>query len=171
MTGRRDGPTGWTGENGPMSRLLIVHHTVSPATRMLHEAVLDGAHAEGITGVDVVARPALTASVAETLGADGIVLGTPANIGYMSGAMKYFFDTIYYPLLDAKPGLPYGLWLHGNEDTTGALRAVTAIAGALKWRPVAEPVVVTGMPTAGDREACWNLGATLAATLAPGAPG
>ncbi len=148
-----------------MSRLLIVHHTVSPATRTMHEAVLEGTGAEGITGVEVVARPALSASVSETLGADGIVLGAPANIGYMAGALKVYFDSIYYPLLDAKPRMPYGLWLHGNEDTVGALRAVTAITGALGWQRVSEPVVVTGMPTAADREACWNLGATLAATL------
>ena len=145
--------------------LLVVHHTVSPATRTMHEAVLDGTRAAGISGVDVLVRSALSASVAETLAADGILLGTPANIGYMSGALKHYFDTIYYPLLDAKPGLPYGLWLHGNEDTTGALRAITAITGALGWRSAAEPGVVTGMPTAPDREACWNLGATLAATL------
>ena len=148
-----------------MATLLIVHHTVSPATRAMHEAVLEGTRAEGITGVDVVVRPALAASVAETLDTDGIVLGTPANIGYMSGALKHYFDTIYYPLLDAKPRLPYGLWVHGNEDITGALRAITAISGALGWQPVADPVVVTGTPTAADREACWNLGATLAATI------
>ena len=149
-----------------MSTLLVVHHTVSPATRALHEAVLDGTRAEGIAGVRVVARSALAASVAETLDADGILLGTPANIGYMSGALKHYFDTVYYPLLDAKPRLPYGLWLHGNEDTTGALRAIIGIAGALGWQPAAEPVIVMGTPTAADREACWNLGATLAATLA-----
>jgi len=148
-----------------MATLLIVHHTVSPSTRAMHEAVLEGTRAEGIGGVDVVARPALAASVAETLDADGIVLGTPANIGYMSGALKHYFDAIYYPLLDAKPRMRYGLWVHGNEDSTGALRAITAIAGALGWRPATEPVVVTGSPTAADREACWNLGATLAATI------
>lgn len=148
-----------------MGRLLIVHHTVSPATRTLLEAVLEGTRAAGITGVEVLARPALAASVTETLAADGVVLGTPANIGYMSGALKHYFDTVYYPLLDAQPRLPFGFWLHGNEDTAGALRAITAITGALGWQQVIEPVVVTGMPTAADREACWNLGATLAATI------
>lgn len=157
--------SGHCGENVGMARLLIVHHTVSPATRAMHEAVLDGTRAEGITGVQVQARPALAASVTETLEADGVILGTPANIGYMSGALKHYFDTIYYPLLDAAPRLPFGLWVHGNEDTTGALRAITAIAGALGWQQVTEPVVVTGTPTAADREACWNLGATVAATL------
>jgi multimeric flavodoxin WrbA len=149
-----------------VSRLLIVHHTVSPGTRAMYEAAIDGTRADGLAGVEVQSRPALAASVAETLATDGILLGATANIGYMAGALKHYFDTIYYPLLDARPGLPYGLWLHGNEDATGALRAITAITGALGWRPVAAPVVVMGTPTAADREACWNLGATLAATIA-----
>lgn len=151
-----------------MSRLLIVHHTVSPSTRALYEQVVDGTHAEGIAGVEVESRPALSASAAETLDADAILLGATANIGYMAGALKHYFDTVYYPLLGAKPGLPYGFWLHGNEDVSGAVRAIAAIAGALGWRPVAEPVIVMGQPSAADREACWNLGATVAATIAEG---
>lgn len=148
-----------------MPTLLVIAHIVSPATRAMHEAVLDGTRAEGITGVDVVSRPALAASASETLSADGVILGTPANIGYLSGALKHYFDTIYYPLLDAKPGLPYGGWIHGNEDTVGAERAMRSITGALRWEPVADLVIVGGALTADDREACWNLGAVLAATL------
>lgn len=147
-----------------MGTLLVVHHTVSPATHELLQAVLDGTRAEGITGVTVHCRPALSASVAETLAADAVLLGTTANIGYMSGALKYYFDTIYYPCLDATAGRPFGLWIHGNEDTTGAIRSISAITGALRWRQANAPVVVTGQPEARDRDACWNLGATLAAT-------
>ena len=53
------------------------------------------------------------------LEADGVLLGTPANIGYMSGALKHFFDTVYYPCLDATVGLPFGVYVHGNDDTAG----------------------------------------------------
>ena len=150
-----------------MSILLVVAHVVSPDTRELHEAVLAGTHAEGITGVTVRYLPALSATVPDVLACDGVVLGTPANIGYMSGALKHFFDQIYYPLLDAKPGLPYGLWVHGNNDVEGALRPVTAIAGALGWQPATRPVTVIGKPTVADRDACAELGAVLAATIAP----
>ncbi len=78
-----------------MKRLLIVHHTTSPGLQELLEAVVAGASNEAIEEVEVVTRAALTASPVDVLTADGYVLGTPANIGYMSGALKQFFDTIY----------------------------------------------------------------------------
>jgi multimeric flavodoxin WrbA len=73
-----------------VSRLLVVHHTPSPATRELLDAVLAGAHDPEITGVDVVVRPALAATVSDMLDADGYLFGTPANFGYMSGALKHY---------------------------------------------------------------------------------
>ena len=142
-----------------------MHHTPSPATQALLEAVLDGARDPEIEGVEVVTRPALTAGAADLLEADGVLLGTPANIGYMSGALKHFFDGVYYPTLQDKVGLPYGLWVHGGDDTTGAVRAVERIATGLSWKPVAAPVTVTGAPDKQALAACRELGATAAATL------
>lgn len=149
-----------------MATLLIVHHTTSPALQEMFEAVRAGAGTDEIEGVDVVARPALTASAAEALAADGYLLGTPANIGYMSGALKHFFDGIYYPCLDATARRPYALYVHGNSDTTGAVRAVESIATGLSWRQARPPVCVLGQPAAADLEACWELGAVMAAELA-----
>jgi multimeric flavodoxin WrbA len=146
--------------------LLVVHHTTSPALQALLEAVLSGAGTDELEGIEVRVRPALTASVVDVLEADGFVLGTPANIGYLSGALKHFFDGIYYPTLTAKPGAPYGLYVHGNSDTAGAVRAAESITKGLGWAKVADPVVVLGAPGKADIEACWNLGAAVAATLA-----
>ena len=151
-----------------MPVLLVVHHTTSPALQALLDAVLAGANTDEIEGVDVRVRPALTASPVDVLEADGFVLGTPANIGYLSGAMKHFFDGIYYPTLTAKPGAPYGLYVHGNSDTEGAVRAAESISKGLGWQKVREPVRVVGAPAKADTEACWELGATVAATLAGG---
>jgi hypothetical protein len=148
-----------------MARLLIIHHTSSPAMQAMFEAAKDGAGTDEVDGVQVIVRPALTAGAADVLGADGFLLGTPANIGYMSGALKHFFDTIYYPCLAATERRPYALYVHGNTDTTGAVRAVEAIATGLKWRRIRPPVCVTGPPGKDDLEACWELGATLAAEL------
>jgi multimeric flavodoxin WrbA len=145
--------------------LLVVHHTTSPALQALLEAVLDGTRADGLEGVEVRVRPALTATVVDVLEADGFVLGTPANIGYLSGAMKHFFDGVYYPALTAKVGAPYGLYVHGNNDTTGAVIAAESITKAMGWQRVQEPVTVIGAPAKADTQACWNLGATVAATL------
>jgi multimeric flavodoxin WrbA len=150
-----------------MPRLLIVHHTISPALHACFEAVRAGATDDAIEGVEVVTRAALAATAADALNADGFVLGTPANIGYMSGALKHFFDLIYYPCLEETVRSPFGVYVHGNSDTAGALRGITTITTGLTWRPIGEPVTVVGEPSSEDLEACWNLGATVAAELSP----
>ncbi|NMH99854.1 flavodoxin family protein [Pseudonocardia acidicola] len=150
-----------------MARLLIVHHTPSPATQEMFDAVLRGATDPEITGVEVVRRAALAATVSDLLAADGVVLGTPANIGYMSGALKHFFDQVYYPTLDSGRGLPYGLYVHGNLGVEGAVRAVESIADGLGWQRAVAPVQVSGTPDKAALEACWELGATVAAGLMP----
>ncbi len=147
--------------------LLVVHHTTSPALEAMLTSVLDGTRAEGIEGVEVLVRPALSATAADVLSAGGYLLGTPANMGYMSGALKHFFDTIYYPCLQETVGAPMGLYVHGNLDTAGAQRSVHTIATGLQWQPVTDDVVVLGEPTTTDLEDCWNLGATSAAALMP----
>jgi flavorubredoxin len=146
-------------------KLLVVHHTPSPHCQEMFEAVIAGATDPEIEGVQVVRRPALTVSPAEMLDADGYLLGSPANLGYISGALKHAFDGAYYQLLDSTRGRPFGLYLHGNEGTEGAERAVEGITAGLGWVQAVEHVVVSGKPTKADLEACWNLGATVAAQL------
>jgi multimeric flavodoxin WrbA len=157
------------GQTVAVPKLLVVHHTPSPATQELLEAALAGArHPEANDGVEVVVRPALTAAAVEALEADGYLLGTPANIGYLSGALKHFFDTIYYPCLEATRGRPFGAWVHGNLDSSGAVRALESITTGLQWAPVAPVVTVAGAPDKEAREAVHDLAATLAATLGAG---
>jgi multimeric flavodoxin WrbA len=148
-----------------MATLLIVHHTPSPAVHAMFEAVHRGATDPSIDGVDVVVRPALTAGAVDVLEADGYILGSPANLGYISGALKHFFDQIYYPCLDATVRRPYGVFLHGNNDTTGALHAIETITTGLQWQLVQAPVTVVGNPSTADLDACWELGASVAAGL------
>ncbi len=152
-----------------MARLLVVHHTPSPTLATMLDKVLEGAAVDDLTDdrgerVEVVAVPALSASASDVLAADGYVVGTPANLGYMSGALKHFFDQIYYPCLDATAGRPFGLYVHGNNDVDGAVLAVERIVTGLRWRQVTDHVRATGDLAAMDRDACWELGATLAAT-------
>ena len=144
--------------------------------RSLTDGVVAGAHDDAIEGVDVVVRPALEATADDVVACDGIVLGTPANFGYMSGALKHFFDGSFLriggALADDGSGapasggrLPFGLYVHGRYDTTGAVRSVLAITGALPWRQSAEMLVLMGDVTDADRAAAYNLGGTLAALL------
>ena len=146
-----------------MPVLLVVHHTPSPAMQSLLEAARAGAAL--VPEVTVVTRPALSASASDLLAADAVLLGTPANLGYMSGAMKHFFDVVYYPCLEAKIGLPYGVYVHGQNDTTGAVNSIEKATTGMKWRLVAEPVLIVGDPSAADRQAVTELGGTLAASL------
>ena len=163
-----------------MPRLLVVHHSPTPSVRSLTDAVVAGASDDAIEGVDVVVRTALEADADDVLAADGFLLGTPANFGYMSGALKHFFDTIF---LQAGGALtddgsaaaaadggkrPFGLYVHGRYDTTGAVRSVQSIVGALPWRqaaPVLEVLSDVGTP---EQESAYELGGTLAALLMEG---
>ena len=159
-----------------MARLLVVHHAPTPAVRSLADAVVAGAHDDEIEGVEVVVREALSASAEDVLAADGYLLGTTANFGYMSGALKHFFDTIF---LEAGGALsddgsaaaavagrkPFGLWVHGRYDTTGAVRSVLAIATALSWTQAAEVLEVLGDEGDEQRASAYELGGTLGALL------
>lgn len=131
----------------------------------MFEAVLSGATDPEIEGVEVVRRAALAVSPSDVLAADGYLLGSPANLGYMSGALKHAFDIVYYPCLDSTRGRPFGLYLHGNEGTEGAERGVTSITTGLGWVKAADYVAVSAKPGKDDLEACWELGATVAAQL------
>ena len=146
-------------------KLLVVHHTPSPTTRELLEAVLAGTKDPEISGVEIVVRPALAATVSDMLDADGYLFGTTANFGYMSGALKHFFDTVYYPSLDYVAGRPYGLWVHGNNDTAGAVNAVEKLASGLELAKAADVLEVTAGLDKAVRHTAYELGGTLAATL------
>jgi multimeric flavodoxin WrbA len=143
--------------------LLVVHHTPSPAMQSLLEAARAGVAL--VPEVTLVSRPALSATASDLLAADAVLLGTPANLGYMSGALKHFFDTVYYPCLDATVGLPYAVYVHGQNDTTGALRSIEKVTTGLRWRLAGPPLTVVGEPSAADRAAATELGGTLAAGL------
>ena len=159
-----------------MPRLLVVHHSPTPTVQRLTDAVLAGTHDDEIEGVEVVVRAALEAHSEHVLAADGVLLGTTANFGYMSGALKHFFDTIFLEaggaLSDdgsAAPGgggkRPWGLFVHGRYDTTGAVRSVQTIVGALPWRQAAPVLEVLGDVGNDERAAAYELGGTLAALL------
>ena len=128
-------------------------------------AVLEGARDPAITGVNVEVRAALSATASDVLAADGYLLGSPVNLGYLSGALKHFFDQIYYPCLEETKGRPFGVYLHANLDAAGAIRAVETITTGLAWR-LAQPLLqVAGEPSREERDACRELGAALAATV------
>ena len=84
----------------------------------------------------------------------------------MAGALKHFFDTVYYPCLDTVAGRPFGLWVHGNNDVAGAVTSVQKIVTGMALVQAAQVVEVTGPIDAAVRDRCYELGATLAVTVA-----
>jgi multimeric flavodoxin WrbA len=151
-----------------VKRLLIVFHSQSGHTEQMADAVVAGARHPEIAGVEVVVKTALEGLPEDVLGADGILLGTPENFGYMSGAMKYFFDTVYYPCLDHTQGLPYGVFIRAGNDGAGALSSIERIVAGLRWRRVAEPVVIAGEFEPERLTECEELGMAMSAGLEAG---
>lgn len=145
----------------------------------LTDAALAGAGDDEIEGVEVVVKAALDATADDVLAADGYLLGTTANFGYMSGALKHFFDTTFLAVGGAldptgaagesageTKGRPFGLYVHGRYDTTGAVRSVLSIVGALGWKQGYDVLEVLGDVTDEHTETAYELGATIAALLA-----
>ena len=151
-----------------MKRLLIVAHAPSPNTEALREACARGARHPDIGGVEVVVKAPLASGPEDVRAAQAVILGTTENLGYMSGALKDFFDRIYYPCLERTQGLPYVLYIRAGHDGTGTLRAVTGIVTGLRWHAVQEPLVCRGDFRAGFVDRCEELGALMAAGLDAG---
>lgn len=153
-----------------------MHHSPTAGVHALTSAVADGAADDAITGVEVVVRPALEATAEDVLASDGVILGTSANFGYMSGALKHFFDSTFLAVGGALgddgqgagasgPKKPFGLYVHGRYDTTGAVRSVHGIVQALGWEQSFGDVEVLGDVDDEAQARVRELGATLAALL------
>ena len=149
-------------------RLLVVYHSQTGGTRQMLDAVLRGAADPDCGQPALVLREALQASVEDVRAAHGILLGTPENFGYMSGALKDFFDRIYYPCLEHTRGLPFALFIRGGNDGSGAVSSVRRIVTGLGWREVAPPVIFAGAVDEARLGECEQLGQTLAAGLSAG---
>lgn len=151
-----------------MKTLLIVAHAPSPNTARLRDAAADAASAITPDTVAVrVLRP-FDAGPDDVRAAHAILLGTTENLGYMSGALKDFFDRTYYPVLEEKQGLPYALYVRAGHDGTGTRRAVESITTGLRWRAVQAPLILRGDWQDGFADQCAELGAGLAAGLDAG---
>ena len=124
--------------------LLIIGHVPSPNTQRLRDAVLEGALAVDAETVAVDARSPFDTTPHNVKAAAALVLGTTENLGYMSGALKDFFDRCYYPCLEETRAKPYALYIRAGLDGTGTRRAVESIAGGLGWRAVSEPLLLKG---------------------------
>ena len=148
--------------------LLIVAHNPSSNTQKLVDACLRGAGHEDIDGVEVRHIPPLQAVADDVLWADAIILGTTENFGYMSGALKDFFDRIYYPCLEHTEALPFAAYIRAGLDGTGTKIAIGKITTGLKWNRVQETIILHGEYQNEFETRCEELGMLMAASLESG---
>ena len=149
-------------------RLLIVYHSQSGTTSRMADAVIDGARNPAVEGVDVRVRSALEADADDLLQADAFILGTPENFGYMSGAMKYFLDRVFYPCENRVNGKPWAMFVRAGNDGTGAIESIRRILTGLAVREVQDPVLIAGEFDEARLADCEELGLTMAAGLEAG---
>jgi multimeric flavodoxin WrbA len=148
--------------------LLVVFHSRSGSTAQLLDAVVAGVAEGGGDMVECRVVRAFDAGPEDVMWCDAVVLGTPANFGYMSGALKDFFERIYHACLDVTVGLPYALFVKGETDASGAVTSVERIVAGLRWKAMLPPLVFVGELKPPDLEQAHELGATAAAGLDAG---
>lgn len=119
-------------------------HAPSTNTRLLREAAYHGACHPDLDQVNCVVKAPLDAGPEDVLACDAILLGTTENLGYMSGALKDFFDRSYYTVIEEKQGLPCALYIRAGHDGTGTQRALESIVTGLRWRWVQPPLILCG---------------------------
>jgi multimeric flavodoxin WrbA len=146
--------------------LLIVYHSQTGHTRTMAKAVLRGARR--VAEIDARLRMALRAGLDDLLWAHGLLLGTPENFGYMSGALKNFLDRTYYPAQGKVDGLPYAVFISAGNDGRGALSSIERVARGYPLKPVCEPIIARGELSAEVVRRCEELGETMASGVAWG---
>ncbi|MGY8863703.1 MAG: flavodoxin family protein [Pseudomonadales bacterium] len=149
-----------------MKNLLIIYHSQSGGTENMAQAVHKGCRQED----DVETRflRAFDANLDDLLWADGIIFGTPENFGYMSGALKDFFDRTFYPAEPHQINLPYGIFVSSGNDGTGAVREIDRIVKGYPLRKICEPLLIVGGFKQGDQELCLEFGHGIATGLSLG---
>jgi multimeric flavodoxin WrbA len=146
--------------------LLIAYHSQTGNTQVMAEAVYRGALR--VAGAEVRLQRVQITGLDDLLWADGLLLGTPENFGYMSGALKDFFDRTFYPAQGKVDGLAYAVFISAGNDGTGALSSIERIARGYPFKRVCEPVIARGEVAAETLEQCDELGETLATGIAWG---
>ena len=122
--------------------ILFIAHAPSENTATLRDAACHSIEADG--NVHLITKSPFDCTHHDALAADGIIIGTTENIGAMAGATKDFFDRSYNHLLEVSAAKPVAIYIRAGLDGTGTKLGLTAIMTGLRWRLVAEPLILKG---------------------------
>ncbi len=150
-----------------MKHLLVVYHSKTGKNGEMAAAVKRGIEHPDID-VELRFLRASEAGPDDLLWADGVMFGTPENFGYMSGALKDFFDRTFYEVEGQVDGKPYCMFVGAGNDGTGALTAIRRICNGYNFREIQDPVLVVGDLQDGQLSQCEELGMAMAAGLEAG---
>lgn len=148
--------------------LLLVTHCPSANTERLRESALAGIRSLSMDNLQVHSRRPQDAHSADVENCDGILIGTTENFGSMAGLTKDFFERIYYPCLESRQGLPAGLYIRAGEDGRGTRAGIEKIVTGLRWKLIAEPLILRGPYQAEFSDQVSELAMTIAAGLDAG---
>ena len=151
-----------------MPNLLLVTHCPSENTESLREAVIRGINHPDITDINLKSLAPLDTHAEDVKWADGVMIGTTENFGYMAGRIKDFFERIYYPCLEEKQGLPFALYVRAGLDGQGTITSIERIVTGLRWNYVREPLLCRGDYRVEFEQQCEELGTYFAAGLEAG---
>lgn len=125
-------------------RLLLTCHCPSENTASLRDAAGKGVADLQLETLDLTIKAPLEVCANDVIQCDGIIIGTTENFGNMAGLTKDFFERIYYPCLDVKQGLPMALYVRAGEDGRGTRAAIEKIITGLRWKPIANTLILRG---------------------------
>lgn len=151
-----------------MKGIVVIAHDPSPNTRRLARAVVEGVSDGAVAGVTARHVRPLDAGPDVVLEADAVILGTPENLGYMSGALKDFFDRSFHALDGRSDAMPCALFVRAGKDGTATRRAIERICGGLNWKLVQQPLICRGEWRDSFVDECRELGMAVAAGLEAG---
>ena len=151
-----------------MPKILIVANCPSENTLKLQTAVAHGCRYEKDIPINLRVRIPWDCNSGDVIWSDGVIIGTTENFGYMSGAIKDFFERIYYPCLEVTEGKPVALYIKAGLDGQGAKTSVEKILTGLKWKLIQPPVILKGKYRDAFVDQCETLGMTMSAGLDAG---